>query len=59
MDANDQRYSDNLDTGSQVISFDQQYDYVWTQMRNDRRCEPLDEKKFGKVCKWTEQPVPY
>ena len=59
MEATDQRYADNLDTGSQVISFDQQYDYVWTNMKNDARCEILDEKLFGKVCKWSEKPVPY
>ena len=57
MDAdNCQRYQDNLDTGSQVISFDRRYDYVWLLFEDDQRCDILDEKKYGKVCKWSENP---
>ena len=53
---NCQRYQDNLDTGSQVISFDRRYDYVWLLFEDDQRCDILDEQKYGKVCKWSEKP---
>ena len=47
------RYQLAVDTGTNIVTFDQQYAYTWSLLENDLRCEILDGRTFGKVCKWT------
>ena len=47
-----EKYQKTLDTGTQIISFDREYAYSWSIFENDDRCEILDTRKHGKVCKW-------
>ena len=56
MEATDDRDKANVETGSQIISFDQQYDYQWLLLQRDERCTALNEKRYGKVCHWREAP---
>ena len=46
------RYQLALDTGTNIVTFDQEYSYTWSLFENDERCEILDPKQYGKVCKW-------
>ena len=51
----DARYEENLETKSQISSFDWKYDYVWHLFENENRCKILDERTYGKVCKWSDE----
>lgn len=48
----DERYQKSLDTGTNIISFDQEYAYTWSLFENDERCSLLESRTYGKVCKW-------
>ena len=54
MDATDQRDEENMQTGSQITSFDQRYDYSWSLFKLNSECKILDEVKYGKICQWTD-----
>ena len=51
----DERYQKTLDTGTNIISFDQEYAYSWSLFENDERCFLPDQRKYGKVCQWDPQ----
>ena len=46
-----------LGSGANIVTFDQKYNQTWSLLENDPRCEILDGKTFGKVCKWTANSV--
>ena len=57
----DEKYQLTLDTGTNIVTFDQEYAYTWSLLERDPRCEILDPRMYGKVCKWTPEStfVPY
>ena len=48
----DERYQKSLDTGTNIVSFDQEFSYTWSLFENDERCTILNSRTYGKVCKW-------
>ena len=52
-DASLDRYQIALDSGANIVTFDQEYNHTWSLLENNSRCEIFDGKTFGKVCKWT------
>jgi len=47
------RYKKALDSGSQIISFDQEYSYSWSLFENHEKCS-IQESSIGKVCHWND-----
>ena len=54
MEATDERDERNIESGSQITSFDQRYDYSWSLFKLSQQCQILDEFKYGKICHWTD-----
>ena len=55
LDSSADRDAKTIDSGTQIISFDQQYAYFWSLLENDTRCKLMDRRRYGKVCKWTDK----
>ena len=53
-DSSEERYKKTLETGTNIISFDKEFVYSWSLLENSERCEILDGKSFGKVCRWKQ-----